>query len=256
MNRLQKQMAGKRKNILNVYCTAGFPKLDSTLEVMKALQHNGADMIELGMPYSDPLADGPVIQHSSSIALANGMTIHKLFEQLKGFRNEITIPVILMGYLNPIMQYGVEKFCTQAKELGIDGLILPDLPIIEFETKYKSLFSKLELDLIFLVTPETAEARIRQLDELSSGFLYVVSTSSITGTEIDFSATASYFNRLKKMNLKNPILAGFGIKDKASFEAVCTYTNGAIIGSAYIRKLENSIDINQTTKEFIDSILG
>lgn len=256
MNRLQKRMAEKRKNILNVYCTAGFPKLDSTLEVMKALQHNGADMIELGMPYSDPLADGPVIQHSSSIALANGMTIHKLFEQLKDFRTEITIPVILMGYLNPIMQYGVEKFCTQAKELGIDGLILPDLPIIEFETKYKTLFSKLDLNLIFLVTPETSENRIRKLDELSSGFLYVVSSSSITGTEVDFSATASYFNRLKEMNLKNPILAGFGIKDKASFDAVCAYTNGAIIGSAFIRKLENSTDINQSTKDFIDSILG
>ncbi len=256
MSRLQKRIAEKHKNILNVYCTAGFPKLDSTLEVMKALQYNGADMIELGMPYSDPLADGPVIQHSSSVALANGMTIHKLFEQLKDFRSEITIPVILMGYLNPIMQYGVEKFCTQAKELGIDGLILPDLPIIEFETKYKSLFSKLGLDLIFLLTPETSEARIRQLDELSSGFLYVVSSSSITGTEIDFSKTASYLNRLKEMNLKNPILAGFGIKDKASFDAVCAYTNGAIIGSAFIRKLENSTDIKQSTKEFIDSILG
>ena len=255
MSRLQKLMSEKTKNILNVYCTAGYPYLNSTLEVMKALQENGADMIELGMPYSDPLADGPVIQNSSSIALANGMSISKLFEQLKDLRKEITIPVILMGYLNPIMQYGVEKFCTEAKNLGIDGLILPDLPVIEFETKYKKLFSNLGLDLIFLVTPETSEARIRKLDELSSGFLYIVSSSSITGTEIDFSATASYFNRLKDMNLKNPILAGFGIKDKASFDSVCAYTNGAIIGSAYIKKLETADNINQSTKEFIESIL-
>jgi tryptophan synthase alpha chain len=255
MSRLQKLMSEKRKNILNVYCTAGYPHLNSTMEVMQALQQNGADLIELGMPYSDPLADGPVIQNSSSVALANGMSISKLFDQLKDLRKEITIPVILMGYLNPIMQYGVEKFCTEAKGLGIDGLILPDLPVIEFETKYKTLFSSLELDLIFLVTPETSEARIRKLDELSSGFLYIVSSSSITGTEIDFSATASYFNRLKAMSLKNPILAGFGIKDKASFDAVCAYTNGAIIGSAYIKNLETAKDINQSTKEFIESIL-
>src|SRR5258705_6792474 len=181
MNRIQELFNNKKSNVLNVYCTAGYPKLDSTLSVMKALQQYGADIIELGMPYSDPLADGPVIQHSSSIALANGMTIKKLFEQLKDFRKEISIPVILMGYMNPVLQYGFEKFCADAKAVGIDGLILPDLPEHEFETEYGAIIEKYGLDFIFLVTPETSEARVRQLDGLSTGFLYAVSSSSTTG---------------------------------------------------------------------------
>ncbi len=246
----------KRRNILNVYCTAGYPKLESTIPVLKALQDHGADVVELGMPYSDPLADGPVIQASNSIALKNGMSISFLFEQLKDFRNEINIPVVLMGYMNPVLQYGFEKFCTEAAALGIDGLIIPDMPIYEYEKNYKEIFTRLGLDFIFLVTPETSETRIRQLDELSNGFLYIVSTSSITGSETDFSSTSSYLKRLKDMGLKNPILAGFGIKDKHSFDAVCEFTNGAIIGSAYIKKLEHSKDIDNSTKEFIDTILG
>ena len=182
MNRIDALFAKKNKNILNVYCTAGFPQLNSTLEVMKALQDNGADLIELGMPYSDPLADGPVIQASGNKALENGMTIATLFAQLKGFRSAIRVPVLLMGYMNPVLQYGFEKFCADAAAIGIDGLILPDLPMHEFERDYKLILQKYQLHFIFLVTPETSEERIRKLDALSTGFLYAVSSSSTTGT--------------------------------------------------------------------------
>ena len=249
------------RNILNVYCTAGYPHLNSTLEVMKALQINGADIIELGMPYSDPLADGPTIQHSNGIALQNGMTIETLFIQLKDFRNSssgdggIRIPVILMGYMNPILQYGFEKFCRQAAELSVDGLILPDLPEYEFETIYGDIIKRYGLDFIFLITPETSEERIRRLDALSTGFLYAVSSSSITGSDKDFTPVESYLQRLQNMNLKNPVLVGFGIKDKATFQAACKYANGAIIGTAYIKAIENSTDIQADTKLFLNSIL-
>jgi tryptophan synthase alpha chain len=246
----------KRKNtrVLNIYCTAGYPQLNSTIEVMKALQENGADMIELGMPYSDPLADGPVIQQSGSIALANGMTIKKLFEQLKDFRKEIQLPVILMGYMNPVLQYGFEKFCADAAAVGIDGLILPDLPDYEFETEYGAIIKKQGLDFIFLVTPETGEERIKKLDSLSSGFLYAVSSSSTTGSDKNMPDVNAYLKRLKGYNLKNPVLVGFGIKDKQTFEAACAHANGAIIGSAYIRALEGATDVKAVTKSFLSSL--
>ena len=218
MSRINDLFAKKTGKIINVYCTAGYPELESTMNVMRALQANGVDLIELGMPYSDPLADGPVIQASSSRALNNGMTISKLFEQLKDFRKEIKTPVVLMGYLNPLLQYGFEKFCAKAAEVGIDGLIIPDIPIYEYETEYKNIVKKYGLDFIFLVTPETSEERIKKLDELSSGFLYAVSSSSITGSDKNFSEVETYLQRLKKMNLKNPVLVGFGIKDKSTFE--------------------------------------
>ncbi|MGI8951046.1 MAG: tryptophan synthase subunit alpha [Chitinophagaceae bacterium] len=259
MSRINDLFQHKRQNILSVYCTAGYPQLNSTLILMKALQHNGADMIELGMPYSDPLADGPVIQASNAIALENGMTISKLFEQLKDFRNFLLgvggIPVLLMGYMNPILQYGFEKFCSAAASVGIDGLILPDLPAYEFETEYGAIIKKYGLDFSFLVTPETSEERIKKLDELSSGFLYAVSSSSTTGKNKDFSEVEKYLQRLKNMQLKNPVLVGFGIKDKQNFESVCKYANGAIIATAYIKALENSDNIEQTTKQFLNSIL-
>ena len=223
---------------------------------MKALHANGADMIELGVPYSDPLADGPTIQASSTKAIANGMTIKKLFEQLKDFRNTISVPVILMGNMNPVLQYGFDKFCADAAAVGIDGLILPDLPEYEFEVEYGAIIKKHGLDFIFLVTPETSEERIRKLDSLSSGFLYAVSSSSITGKDKDFSQAESYLKRFKELNLKNPVLVGFGIKDKASFTAACKHTNGAIIGTAYIKALENSEDVNAATKSFLSSILS
>ncbi len=249
------------KNVINVYCTAGYPQLNSTIEVMQALQNNGVDIIELGMPYSDPLADGPAIQQSNSIALQNGMTIEKLFEQLKDFRNTantedaIKIPVILMGYMNPVLQYGFEKFCKGAAELPVDGLILPDLPEYEYQTLYGDIIKRYGLDFIFLITPETSEERIRRLDALSTGFLYAVSSSSITGSDKDFSAVESYLQRLQNMNLKNPVLVGFGIKDKSTFGSACKYANGAIIGTAYIRAIENSSDIEADTKRFLQEIL-
>ena len=183
MSRIKKLLETKKDRLLNVYCTAGYPELDSTLAVMEALQVNGVDLIELGMPYSDPLADGPVIQASGTKAIANGMTISKLFEQLKDFRDRIRIPVILMGYMNPVLQYGFEKFCANAKAAGIDGLILPDLPVYEYETEYGAIIQKHGLDFIFLVTPETSDDRVRKLDALSSGFLYAVSSSSTTGKD-------------------------------------------------------------------------
>jgi tryptophan synthase alpha chain len=254
MNRIQELFQKKKNNILNVYCTAGYPQLESTVPVMKALQDNGADMIELGMPYSDPLADGPVIQASSTLALANGMTIAKLFDQLRGFRQQVYIPVILMGYMNPVLQYGFEKFCKDAADMPIDGLILPDLPEYEFETEYGPLIQRYGLDFSFLVTPETSEERIRKLDGLSTGFLYAVSSSSTTGKDKDMSAVNAYLQRLQKMKLKNPVLVGFGIKDKPTFDAACQYTNGAIIGTAFIKALENSTDTERDIRQFLQQI--
>ncbi|HRI20429.1 MAG TPA: tryptophan synthase subunit alpha [Panacibacter sp.] len=264
MNRLEKLFQRKKEKVLNVYCTAGYPQLDSTVKVMKALQDNGVDLIELGMPYSDPLADGPVIQASGSKALENGMTIEKLFEQLKGFRSSplgagghgIYVPVILMGYMNPVLQFGFEKFCQYCADAPIDGLILPDLPEHEYETEYGAIIQRYGLDFIFLVTPETSEERIRKLDSLSRGFLYAVSSSSITGSDKDFSAVEKYLQRLQNMNFKNPILVGFGIKDKNTFDTACKHANGAIIGTAYIKALENTDDIEKTTKEFLNGIKG
>lgn len=255
MNRLQQLFSTKKKRILNVYCTAGYPQLESTLEVMKALQDAGADIIELGMPYSDPLADGPTIQQSGSIALNNGMSIEKLFEQLYDFRKTITVPVILMGYMNPVLQYGFERFCQHAAALPIDGLILPDLPEYEFENFYGPVMQRYGLDFIFLVTPETSPERVKKLDSLSTGFLYAVSSSSTTGKDKNMLDVSSYLQRLKTYDLKNPVLVGFGIKDKASFDAACEHANGAIIGTAYIKMLESASDISKDTQAFIRSIL-
>jgi tryptophan synthase alpha chain len=256
MSRLDNLFQQKSHRILNVYCTAGFPTLQSTVNIMKALQENGVDLIELGMPYSDPLADGPVIQASSAKALHNGMTISTLFDQLKEFRKEITVPVILMGYLNPLLQYGFEKFCAKAAEVGIDGIIIPDIPMYEFEQEYSDIIKKQGLDFIFLVTPETSEERIKQLDKLSSGFLYAVSSSSITGSDKDFSPVETYLQKLQELKLKNPVLVGFGIKDKVTFNMACKYANGAIIGSAYIKTLSTNENVELATKEFLNGILN
>lgn len=256
MSRLSTLFDQQKSKVLNVYCTAGYPQLQSTMEVMESLQKNGANIIELGMPYSDPLADGEVIQQSSHIALENGMTISVLFEQLKDMRKTIHIPVVLMGYLNPILQYGIEAFCQKAQEVGIDGFILPDLPQFEFENQYQGLFQQYGLDFIFLVTPETKEDRILKLDSLSSGFLYAVSSSATTGKDTDFNKVAEYLQKLQALSLKNPLLVGFGIKDKASFEAVNKYAQGAIIGSAYIKALSKGDFIEDTTKNFLKQVLG
>lgn len=255
MSRLSEAFQSGKK-ILNIYCTAGYPKLDSTLTVMKSLQDSGADIIELGMPYSDPLADGETIQKSSAVALANGMTIHVLFEQLAGMREEINIPVVLMGYMNPVLQYGFEQFCADAAKVGVDGLILPDLPQHEFEKTYKAIIEKYNLNFVFLVTPETSEERIKKLDELSSGFLYAVSSSSTTGGEKDFNEVELYLQRLQGYGLKNPILVGFGIKDKKTFNGACKYAQGAIIGSAYIKIIQHAQSPEAITRSFVQSILN
>lgn len=255
MNRLEELFQRKKERILNVYCTAGYPQLESTLPVMKALQENGADLIELGMPYSDPLADGPVIQESGAKAIANGMSIETLFQQLKDFRKDIYVPVILMGYMNPVLQFGFEKFCQYCADAPIDGLILPDLPEYEYETEYGAIIQRYGLDFIFLITPETSEERIRKLDSLSRGFLYAVSSSSITGSDKDFTPVETYLQKLQNMQLKNPVLVGFGIKDKSTFDTACKHANGAIIGSAYIKSLAHTDNIETSTKTFLDSIL-
>jgi len=262
MTRIAELFKRKNKGIINIYCTAGYPRLESTLKVMRALQESGADMIELGMPYSDPLADGPVIQRSSTIALKNGMTIKALFEQIKDLRESPacggvgeTIPVLLMGYMNPVLQYGFEKFCEDAAAAGIDGLILPDLPEYEFETEYGPIIKKHGLDFIFLVTPETSDERIRKLDELSSGFLYAVSSSSTTGSDKNMTQVDSYLQKLESLHLRNLILVGFGIKDRATFNAACKHANGAIIGSAFIKALEGAGDEQQTVKQFLKAII-
>jgi tryptophan synthase alpha chain len=256
MSRIKSLFEKKNKGILNVYVTAGFPKIDSTLELMEVLQTSGVDLIELGMPYSDPLADGPVIQESSLVALQNGMTIKKLFEQLDSFRDKIHVPVVLMGYMNTVLQYGFEKFCADAARVGIDGFILPDLPAFEFEKSYGEIMAKYNLDFIFLVTPETSEERVRKLDELSSGFLYAVSSSSTTGNNKEFNDITEYLKKIQSYQLKNPILVGFGIRDKSTFQAVLPHTNGAIIGTAFIKALSTSTDIKKTASEFIKAVLN
>lgn len=259
MNNIQKLFSEKEKNILSIYFTAGFPRLDDTVIILNSLQRNGADLIEIGMPYSDPLADGPVIQSSSMKALHNGMTIQILFNQLHSFHennNSKSTPLILMGYLNPVMQYGFERFCHDAKSCGISGIILPDLPINEYENEYKKFFDDNDLSFIFLITPETSEERIRKIDLLSNGFIYAVSSSSITGKDTDMNAQKSYFERIKNMNLKNKILIGFGIRNHETFTNACKYAAGAIIGTAYIKAIANTDQLDNETQKFLNSILN
>lgn len=254
MNRIDHLFENKKKQVLNIYCTAGYPALTSTVEVITALQEYGADVIEIGIPYSDPLADGPVIQHSNMIAIKNGMSIDVLFKQIEDIRLKVQLPLILMGYMNPVLQYGFEKFCADAQKAGIDGLIIPDLPVFEFDMQYKAVFEKHGLKFIFLITPETTEERIKQIDERCSGFIYAVSSSSTTGNNKAIGEQTAYFEKLRQLKLKNPVLVGFGIKDRETFNTACQHTNGAIIGSAFIKALENSTSINQTVKKFINSI--
>ncbi len=255
MNRITELF--KRKNaILSVYFTAGFPALKDTVPVIESLSAAGVDLIEIGIPFSDPLADGPVIQHSSELALRNGMTLRLLFEQLKDIRRSIQAPLLFMGYLNPVLQFGVEAFCIQAQEVGIDGVIIPDLPFSEYVEEYEAMFTKYGIINIFLITPQTSEARIRLIDEHSKGFIYMVSAASTTGAKAGVTAVQSdYFARVRAMNLRNPLLIGFGISDNETFANACAYANGAIIGSAYIRALEQGTDVQTSTARFVQSIL-
>ena len=240
MNRLTQLFQHKTADVLNVYFTAGFPQLTDTVPILKALQDAGADLVEIGMPYSDPVADGETIQKSNQQALDNGMTVGKLFEQLQGIREQgITVPVLLMGYLNPVVQFGIEKFCQQCQAVGVDGLILPDLPLAVFERDYQPLFTQYGLKTVFLVTPQTSAARVRQLDALADGFIYLVAAAGTTGAQTDMNADVdAYLRRTRALGLRNPTLVGFGISDAASFAAASRHTAGAIIGSAFIRLLQ------------------
>ena len=253
MNVINKLFQDKKQNIFSVYFTAGFPNLNDTTTIIRELEKNGVDMIEIGMPFSDPLADGPTIQRSSEIALENGMTIKLLFEQLKIVNSKI--PLILMGYLNPVLQYGIEKFCKDASVIGVSGVIIPDLPLQEYVDEYKSIFEKYDLKNIFLITPQTSEKRIRLIDEHSDGFIYMVSSASTTGTKNEIGVEQeSYFNRIKTMNLKNPTVIGFGIHNNQTFSKACEYTNGAIIGSAFIKAIDGSKDMEKNISVFVRNI--
>ena len=239
MNRINK-VFNKKKNLLSIYFTAGFPEINDTLKIIKELDKSQVDMIEIGLPFSDPLADGPTIQKSSEKALSNGMTTNLLFDQLKDLRKISDIPVVIMGYFNPILQYGIEKFCSNCKDVGIDGLIIPDLPADIFKKNYKIIFEKYKLNMMFLITPQTSNERINLIDDLSKGFIYMVSSYSVTGAKDSFDKyQIEYFKRIKKLNLSNPLLIGFGISNKKTFQAACQNSNGAIIGSAYIKYIEN-----------------
>lgn len=258
MSRIGELFQRKTQRILNIYITAGFPETDSLEKILPALARNGADMIEIGIPYSDPLADGPIIQRSSATALANGMTLELLFDQLKDLRVPASglgeIPIVLMGYMNPVLQFGFEKFCSMAAAAGIDGLILPDMPVHEFENRYGKIIGEHGLDFIFLITPSTPEDRVRKLDDLSSGFLYAVSSSSTTGAA-DFKADNSNLSRLKELRLRNPVLVGFGIKTPGDFDRVSSFANGAIIGSEFIRQFETGKDEEKVVKDFLKPFL-
>jgi len=238
MNRLQNLFHTKKNNLLSIYYTAGYPELNTTVDIAEALEKAGADFLEIGFPYSDPVADGPTIQHSSETALQNGMTVHVLFEQLKDLRKRVNIPILLMGYVNPILQYGIEKFCKTAAEVGVDGIIVPDLPMYEYEALYSQYFLDNNLSNIFLVTPQTSEERIRKIDELSNSFIYLLSSSSITGGSLNVSTNIEdYYKRIKAMELNNPAIIGFGISNNSTFTKACEYASGAIVGSAFVKLL-------------------
>lgn len=237
MNRIHKTLA-EDKTLLSIYFTAGYPELNDTVTIIKSLEDSGVDMIEIGLPFSDPLADGPTIQKSSTKALQNGMTTKILFEQLRDIRSQVSIPLIIMGYFNPMLQFGFETFCKECEAIGIDGLIVPDLPLAEYEEHYKEIFEKHNLSNVFLITPQTSDERIKQIDEASNAFIYMVSSASVTGSTSGFGeAQQSYFKRIKDLNLSNPQIVGFGIKDEQTFKDATSNAKGAIIGSAFIKHL-------------------
>lgn len=256
-NRIDDLFREKDKNILSVYFTAGYPNLGDTATIIRLLEENGADLIEVGMPFSDPTADGPTIQASSDQALKNGMTLEILFEQLSDIRSHVKIPLVLMGYINPVLQYGVEKFCRQCSRTGIDGIILPDLPPDEFSLNYQEVFKANNLHNIYLITPQTPDSRILEIDRLSTGFIYMVSSSSTTGAGkkvSDFSR--EYFSRVKNLKLQHPQVIGFGISDRETFENACQYAHGAIIGSAFVKALQQPDPLEVIISRFVAGITG
>lgn len=255
MNRIEKLFSIKKKNILSVYFTAGYPELNDTSAIINALDKAGADMIEIGMPFSDPVADGPVIQRSSEQALKNGMSLKLLFKQIEEVRSRTDIPLILMGYINPFFRYGMEEFTYRCRDTGIDGTIIPDLPVEEYLASYASMYKKNNLLNIFLISPQTPDERIIYLDSISRGFLYLVSVSSTTGIKNGFdNSQREYFKKVRDLCVKTPGLIGFGISDKDSFDQACSFSAGAIIGSAFIRALGEKGEIGEKTGGFISSL--
>ena len=256
MNRIDEVFSKKKKGILNIYFTAGYPKINDTLRIAGALEVAGVDIIEIGIPYSDPIADGPTIQDSSQKALDAGMSLKLLMRQLQDLRKHVKIPVILMGYINPVLQYGFTKFCQDCKEVGIDGVILPDLPMQEYAEMYQGTFEDYGIYNIFLMTPQTSEKRVLQINNASKGFIYMVSSASITGAKQEVSqAQINYFERIQKMNLSVERLIGFGISNKETFDNACQYASGAIIGSAFINQL-NKDDSDEAITSFVGSIIN
>jgi tryptophan synthase alpha chain len=252
MNRIEKLFKTKRNNILSIYFTAGYPELNHTHTIIRELDKSGVDMIEIGMPFSDPVADGPVIQQSSEKALRNGISLNLLFRQLKQVREITDLPLIIMGYINPVFKFGIENFLAKCRETGIDGVIIPDLPVDEYRKSYKVLFDKYNLLNVFLVSPQTPEERILYLDSIAEGFLYIVSTSTTTGITNNFdNIQIKYFEKINSLNLKSPRLIGFGISDKATFLLACEYSNGAIIGSAFIKSLDKTGPLSENINGFI-----
>lgn len=253
MNRINQKLQEDKK-LLSIYFTAGYPNINDTVSIIQNLENNGVDMIEIGLPFSDPLADGPTIQASSTQALKNGMTTEVLFNQLKDIRKSVNIPLIIMGYFNPMLQYGIEAFCKKCSDIGIDGLIIPDLPVDVYHEEYKATFDKYGLINIFLITPQTSEERIRYIDSISNGFIYMVSSASTTGAKAGFGEEqTAYFKRIASMNLKNPQIVGFGISNNETFTQATKYAKGAIIGSAFVKHVTN-LGI-ETIDEFAKNIL-
>ncbi|PHN08506.1 tryptophan synthase subunit alpha [Flavilitoribacter nigricans] len=257
MNRLDQLFAEKQSNLLNIYFTAGYPALEDTTTIIAALAKAGVDLIEIGMPYSDPMADGPTIQESGMQALKNGMTLETLFGQVADVRAQTDVPLVLMGYFNQVMQYGEQAFVDRCVAVGIDGVILPDLPIFEYETFYRQMFEDAGLHVSFLITPQTSEDRIRKIDDLTRGFIYMVSDSSITGAKSGISdRQLAYFNRINAMQLEHPRLIGFGISNHETYAIACRYAQGAIIGSAFIKALAETTDLEGTIAEFVQMVRG
>ncbi len=257
MNELINAFEDRSEKLLSIYFSAGYPQLEDTQRIMIALQKGGADMIEVGIPFSDPVADGPTIQDSNKIALDNGITLKKILEQVEEVKDKIQIPVILMGYLNPVYQYGMEKFCQDCQKASVSGLIIPDLPVQEYQNEYESLFEKHHLANIFLITPQTSEERIREIDRISKSFIYMVSSASTTGARKGLSRDqVDYFKRVGGMNLKSPLMIGFGISDHQNFIQATKYANGAIIGSAFIKVLKNSHNLEKDINKYVRSVKG
>lgn len=255
MNRITNLFETKKNGILSVYFTAGFPALNDTATILKELEAKGIKMVEIGIPFSDPMADGLVIQEAATQALRNGMTLHHLFDQLKDIRKEVQIPLVFMGYLNPIMQFGFEAFCKKCVEVGVDGMIIPDLPFADYMSDYKAIADRYELKMIMLITPETSEERIRLIDEHTSGFIYMVSSAATTGAQQSFDEQKqAYFRRINAMKLRNPRLVGFGISNKATFDAAASNSSGAIIGSKFIQLLKSEATAAQAINKLLDAL--